>query len=588
MAAVVCIFSYLVLLQDKISSHSLVFLKINNEIQDVSINIKNEQRKILSTKALTQQIKLQVNSKNSSNITIEENLGELNLKIENQNESSEKLIKGIEKVNKRITAFEAEITLKKHSSKFNMAILFEEKANLAFLKATTLEFNSEEQIKHLRYALLYALEAQAIYLSLEEFPINSGTMNQFSILDANWLIGKRKQALIPNPDLNIDNLIDSKVLLFKMQNHYKEEIRDGVPYSVQAVGYSPDGKTIATVSRDSNILISNTKQSEDIQSLQGHRGQISTLSYSHNGEVIATSSKDRTVRFWDVSAGKTKFIINVSSSVYTLAFSPESQILATGSLDGIIRLWDAKTGSLLSSFGDNVFSISALDYSPDGKVIAAASDDGTVRLWSAQTGVLLKAFQPHQFIVSQLSYSPSGEILATASWDKTVRISDANTGELLRTLRGHSDVVTTLGFSPDGNTIATSGRDKTVRIWNVDDGSTTYILKGHNNTVLSLAYSPDGTRILTGSDSGELRIWNPHSDQSMQRLIYEFDPRKVVDALKYLWGLNLDGINFYTQTLKQNQKYRALLKKADKKYTVVDQLIYWLEDQKAFRKTSLE
>ena len=64
--------------------------------------------------------------------------------------------------------------------------------------------------------------------------------------------------------------------------------------------YSPDGGQIATGSDDKTVKLWDAKTGEQLASLQGHTGEVSSVTYSPDGGQIATGSEDKTVKFLDV------------------------------------------------------------------------------------------------------------------------------------------------------------------------------------------------------------------------------------------------------------------------------------------------
>jgi WD40 repeat protein len=73
---------------------------------------------------------------------------------------------------------------------------------------------------------------------------------------------------------------------------------------VNAMAFSPDGKTLATVSRDVNATIklwdARTAQERGTGTLRGHTGTIHCVAFSPDGKRLATASADRTIKLWDM------------------------------------------------------------------------------------------------------------------------------------------------------------------------------------------------------------------------------------------------------------------------------------------------
>ncbi|WUJ19970.1 hypothetical protein OHS70_38435 (plasmid) [Streptomyces sp. NBC_00390] len=121
--------------------------------------------------------------------------------------------------------------------------------------------------------------------------------------------------------------------------------------------------------------------------LIGHTNAVFSVAFSPDGKTLATGSKDGTVRLWNTGTRRQigARLTEYTFYVFSVAFSPDGKTLATGSADGTVQLWDTATriptGNPLSDHTDLVLSVV---FSPDGKTLATAGWDGT-RLWDTAT-----------------------------------------------------------------------------------------------------------------------------------------------------------------------------------------------------------
>src|SRR5262249_15748627 len=63
--------------------------------------------------------------------------------------------------------------------------------------------------------------------------------------------------------------------------------------------FSPDGKTMATVSGDSTVHIRDLASRRDVTTLKVHMSQISWHGFCPDGKTLATSSTDQTTKLWN-------------------------------------------------------------------------------------------------------------------------------------------------------------------------------------------------------------------------------------------------------------------------------------------------
>ena len=68
---------------------------------------------------------------------------------------------------------------------------------------------------------------------------------------------------------------------------------------------SPDGKTLATGSRDNSIILWDIESGESKAKLEGHNFSIYGVDFDADGSRLLSVSWDHTMRVWDVASGKT-------------------------------------------------------------------------------------------------------------------------------------------------------------------------------------------------------------------------------------------------------------------------------------------
>jgi WD40 repeat protein/serine/threonine protein kinase/class 3 adenylate cyclase len=276
------------------------------------------------------------------------------------------------------------------------------------------------------------------------------------------------------------------------------------------VAFSRVGALLATTSPDGRTIQVTDLRSGDVRFFEGHGDKVWDLTFSPDGRHLASASRDSTVRLWDVESGEARLLVGHVGSVLDLLFSPDGRALASATRN-TVRLWHVSSGEAYGIELAIEGRIAA--FSPDSNLLAMVSKDKRVRLLNLSSGKV-RDIGPLAHYILEVTFSPDSALLTTASTGSTVQLWNVRSGKV-RTLGDHKGAVRSVAFSPDGKLLASASADRTIRLWNLSSG-TNRVVEGHESPVDKVVFSPNGDVLVSASESGTVRMWNLRSGETLR------------------------------------------------------------------------
>jgi WD40 repeat protein/serine/threonine protein kinase len=220
------------------------------------------------------------------------------------------------------------------------------------------------------------------------------------------------------------------------------------------VAMSPDGSTLASVTEDSVVTLSEAGTWRRLGTLQASTNKVWNLAFTPDSRSLA-STDQTTVWLWDVSKRVKRFAFQPGEHhIGRLFFTPDGHTLIMGEEDADRSVsLDAKTGEVQRGFHGCCIALS-----PDGQYLALDEEPG-LGLLDLKTMELKWQVNPHRNRIWAAQFSPDGRTLVTASWDGTAKLWNVASGQEMFSYRAPG-VVWDAIFSPDG------------KWWSVGSGST--------------------------------------------------------------------------------------------------------------------
>ncbi len=307
---------------------------------------------------------------------------------------------------------------------------------------------------------------------------------------------------------------------------------EGHLYLVEELKFAPDGRTLASVSREDHVIkLWDLQTGQQLQSFSGHTSYVTSITLTPNDSKLIVGNDDDSLKLWNLKGEEVlEPFAGASGYVYSLTLSPDGETLAARDFKRNLKLWTVSTGEVLltirnqdRSYGGMLFL-----FSPDSKALASVSN-GRITLWDIETGKAIQSLSEQEDSISSLVFSPDSRLLASGSFDTTVKLWDVQTGKQLISLNGHSGFIQSLAFAPDGKTLASGSNDATIRLWDLATGKVLRILLGHKDEVESLSFSAEGNILASGSNDGTAKIWEVATGKELRS--YEFDSPDLIREL---------------------------------------------------------
>ncbi|MHB1078076.1 MAG: c-type cytochrome domain-containing protein [Prosthecobacter sp.] len=245
----------------------------------------------------------------------------------------------------------------------------------------------------------------------------------------------------------------------------------GSAAAITTITSAPDGSFVASKSITQSAGTSKQWALERKIDQKGlFADRVNAVRFSPDGKTLATGggelSRSGDIIFFDVATGKATqtWKEKHADTVLCLDYSPDGKRLASGGADKIARVTDSATGKQLNLFEGHTHHVMGVAFRSDGRVLATAGAEGTVVTWDMIIGERKRKIEGWTKEVTSLQFIGATNQIVTSAGDNRIRIV-TDDGTEVRAMANLPDYMQAAVSAPNGSAIIGGGEDSILRVW---------------------------------------------------------------------------------------------------------------------------
>lgn len=286
------------------------------------------------------------------------------------------------------------------------------------------------------------------------------------------------------------------------------------------VQYSNDGSMLASTSKDTTIIIYETKTYNILHQLEQHeKSDVVHLAWSPDDQRIITCclQPENAARIWDVKTGLCiQYISEFTYPCTAAAWGMDSRHVVIGSQDDKFgcTVWDL-SGFCLHNFGKDIakLRVNDLAISPNGQRLVILSESSII-VFDFDSYEKIYEWQVDDVKLMSVTISQDSRHMLVSMSQAHIQLMEIDSGKVIHRFEGHQqkDFILRSAFGgADENFVVSGSEDSRIYIWR-SNGLLIEALDAHAGCVNSVAWHPrDPSTFASAGDDCRVKIWRPLS-----------------------------------------------------------------------------
>jgi WD40 repeat protein/serine/threonine protein kinase len=306
---------------------------------------------------------------------------------------------------------------------------------------------------------------------------------------------------------------------------------------LKMMAFEPVSSNLVLAAQDGSISVRNSKTGLECQGRQGRLTALRPIVLSGDGQYLAVGGPGQRIVIsrTDGAAGEVSVALGELPLVLSLALDRSGRLLASGHRDGAIRLWNPRTGQSLGSLPSRGSPVEMMVMSPDGHYLASIEDSKNVCLWDVDQLRPRGNINVEPETASSLAFSANEERIAIGTAED-VRICETVTARPTLRIKQKNELgELRLAFSPDGRRIALANCLR-VLVWDAQTGQQVLSIPAAPECVCSVVFDSSSQMLagLSGLTEG-FSVWDGRELEPRAKA-----ERQALSEVNYLYGEGFD------------------------------------------------